>query len=189
MAVITTSTRGPRGLSGTTGSTGGTGTAGSNGADGAAILHYDDSIVSNATNAIVELNTYTLPAAKLNTKGAAISLVALLDVDPSDDLKYVYVYINGVVGTPGEITVEANIAHVNIECYITRRSDSEEVFMRYKFTMFNEFYKEVSSHFVTYTETVGNLTTNTNVFSVRAKASGAGDAVGIYEFVITKYSI
>ena len=78
MTVITTSSRGPKGADGSDGQAGATGGVGSAGTSGVSILYYDDTITDNATNAIVALTTYTIPAATLAAKGDALRLEASL---------------------------------------------------------------------------------------------------------------
>ncbi len=194
MTVITTSVRGEKGEQGVAGATGTAGSNGANGTAGASILHYDDTIVNSITNSIVELNTYTLPIDGLATKGDAIKLDALLQIynnsgDAGINKKYIYIYINGSLSTLGEFIIEENVINIFIECYITRRSDSQEVYIRYKLSMYNEYNQLIQQHFVVYTEIVNDLTSDTNVFSIRGKASGAGDGVSFGELVVTKYKI
>ena len=192
MTVITTSTRGIRGAVGSTGAAGATGTAGTNGTNGAGILHYDDTIVGNSTNGIVSLNSYTIPAAGLAAKGDAIKMSASIDIDTSAGVKYAYVYMNGVVAhtvLSSDFILEENVRGAHIECYMTRRSDAEEILCRFKVSMYNEFYQLVKEEFFVQTLIVNDLTTSTNTISVLAKATGAGDEVSVYEFVITKYKI
>ncbi len=138
----------PIGPAGPQGNAGPTGPAGANGADGTngvVVLYSTTSPVSNATNVLATLQSYSIPANTLVHVGDSIEIVTLFDVDITTGLAPVYIYVaNNIthIKVPSFL-MTAGIKYMEIRTTITKQSNTT-VFVVHNSTTVTGTYQKAS---------------------------------------------
>lgn len=115
-----TGATGPQGPIGATGATGATGPTGAAGTDGIQVLHNDITDSTTATNALEQLKTYSLTAAKMATDGDMVRVRARFTATGSAVNKECYIYLGASPLIPFANLFGSNVTYAEIDLTITR---------------------------------------------------------------------